>query len=236
LRGLDIPVMVKNPLNPDIKIWIGALERLNHAGIRKLIAVHRGFSFFTHSPYRNSPMWEIPIELKRLYPEVPVLVDPSHICGETSLLFSIAQKALDLEMDGLMIEAHIRPEEALTDKEQQITPWKLQELLSSLVIRKEYGTVEFENKLEELRSEIDKLDEELIEILDRRMKIIEDIGRYKKENNITILQLKRWSRVIHERLDAGVHLGLSREFLVKLLELIHEESIQRQADVMNRDQ
>ena len=236
LRGLDIPVMVKNPLNPDIKIWIGAFERLNHAGIRKLIAIHRGFSFFTHSPYRNSPMWEIPIELKRLYPELPVLVDPSHICGETSMLFSIAQKALDLEMDGLMIEAHIHPEEALTDKEQQITPGKLKELLSGLVIRKEHGTIEFENKLEELRSEIDKLDEELIEILDRRMKIIEDIGRYKKENNITILQLKRWSRVIHERLDAGVHLGLSREFLVKLLELIHEESIQRQADVMNRDQ
>jgi chorismate mutase len=236
LRGLDIPVMVKNPLNPDIKIWIGALERLNHVGIRKLISIHRGFSFFTHSPYRNAPMWEIPIELKRLYPEIPILVDPSHICGETSLLFSIAQKALDLEMDGLMIETHIRPEEALTDKEQQITPGKLQELLSGLVIRKEYGTVEFENKLEELRSEIDKLDEELIEILDRRMKIIEDIGRYKKENNITILQLKRWSRVIHERLDAGVHLGLSREFLVRLLELIHEESIQRQADVMNRDQ
>jgi chorismate mutase len=234
LQGVNIPVMVKNPLNPDINIWIGALERLNQAGIRKLIAVHRGFSFFTHTPYRNSPMWEIPIELKRLCPDLPVLVDPSHICGETSLLFPVAQKAFDLEMDGLMIETHIRPEEALTDKEQQITPEQLKELLSGLVIRKESGTIEFENKLEELRSEIDKLDEELIDILRRRMNIVEEIGKYKKENNITILQLKRWSRVIRSRVDTGVRLGLTREFLLKLLEALHEESIQRQTDVMNR--
>jgi chorismate mutase len=228
--------MVKNPLNPDIKVWIGALERLNHSGIRKLIAIHRGFSFFAHTPYRNSPMWEIPIELKRLYPGLPVLVDPSHICGKTSLLFPVAQKALDLEMDGLMIETHIRPKEALTDKEQQLTPDQLGDLISGLVIRKEYGTTEFENKLEELRSEIDKLDEELIDILGRRMNIVEEIGKYKKENNITILQLKRWSRIIHSRVDTGVKLGLTREFLLKLLEALHEESIQRQMDVMNKNQ
>ncbi len=216
LQGVNIPVMVKNPLNPDINIWIGALERLNQAGIRKLIAVHRGFSFFTHTPYRNSPMWEIPIELKRLCPDLPVLVDPSHICGETSLLFPVAQKAFDLEMDGLMIETHIRPEEALTDKEQQITPEQLKELLSGLVIRKESGTIEFENKLEELRSEIDKLDEELIDILRRRMNIVEEIGKYKKENNITILQLKRWSRVIRSRVDTGVRLGLTKGIPVKI--------------------
>jgi chorismate mutase len=235
LRGVDIPVMVKNPLNPDIRIWIGALERFNQSGITKLIAIHRGFSFFSHTPYRNAPMWEIPIELKRLYPDLPILVDPSHICGETSMLFPVAQKALDLEMDGLMIETHIRPEEALTDKEQQITPDNLRVLLSGLVIREEYGTIEFENKLEELRSEIDKLDEELIDILGRRMKIVEEIGKYKKENNITILQLKRWSQIIHDRVDTGVRIGLSREFLLKLLEALHEESIQRQTEVMNRD-
>jgi chorismate mutase len=234
LHGVDIPVMVKNPLNPDINIWIGALERLSQAGIRKLIAVHRGFSFFTHTPYRNSPMWEIPIELKRLYPGLPVLVDPSHICGETSLLFPVSQRALDLAMDGLMIESHIRPEEALTDKKQQITPGKLKDLLSGLVIRKEHGNIEFENKLEELRSEIDKLDEELIDILSRRMKIVEEMGKYKKENNITILQLKRWSRIIRSRVETGVKLGLTREFLLKLLEVLHEESIQRQTEVMNR--
>jgi chorismate mutase len=235
LRGIDIPVMIKNPVNPDIKVWIGALERLNQVGITRLAAVHRGFSFFAHTAYRNSPMWEIPIELKRLYPQLPVLVDPSHICGETSLLLSVTQKALDLEMDGVMIEVHIRPEEALTDKEQQITPGELVKLISKLVIREESGTVEFENLLEKLRSEIDKLDEELIDILGRRMNIVEDIGKYKKEHNITILQLKRWSQIIRERVDAGVRIGLTREFLLKLLEALHEESIQRQTDVMNRD-
>jgi len=234
LQGVDIPVMVKNPLNPDIKIWIGALERLNQAGIKKLVAVHRGFSFFNRSPYRNAPMWEIPIELKTLFPELPVIVDPSHICGQTGLLLSTSQKALDLEMNGLMIETHIRPQEALTDRQQQITPTELKELISNLIIRKEYGNIEFENKLEELRTEIDKLDEELIDILARRMMIVEEIGNYKKKHSITILQLKRWSEIIRDRVNAGVHLGLSRGFLLKLLESLHEESIQRQTDVMNR--
>jgi len=235
LRGIDVPVMVKNPLNPDIKVWIGALERLNQVGIQKLIAIHRGFSFFAHTPYRNSPMWEIPIELKRLFPDLPILVDPSHICGETSLLFPVAQKALDLEMDGLMIEVHNHPEEALTDKEQQITPGHLKEMISRLVIREAHGNIEFENKLENLRSEIDKLDEELIDILGRRMNIVEEIGKYKKENNITILQLKRWSRIIQDRVKTGMQIGLSREFLLKLLEALHEETIQRQTDVMNKN-
>jgi chorismate mutase len=234
LKGVDIPVMVKNPLSPDIKIWIGALERLNHSGIRKLIAVHRGFSYFKRTPYRNSPMWEIPIELKQLCPELPVIVDPSHICGEKSLLSFVSQKALDLEMDGLMIESHIRPAEALTDKDQQITPEELKSLLKNLVHREKTGNVAFETKLEELRSEIDKLDEELIDILARRMDIAEEIGVYKKENNITILQLKRWSHIIRERMLAGEKLGLSGEFLAKLLEALHEESIQRQTEVMNR--
>jgi chorismate mutase len=234
LQGIDIPVMVKNPLNPDINIWIGTLERLNQAGIKKLVAVHRGFSFFNRSPYRNAPMWEIPIELKTLFPELPVIVDPSHICGETGMLLSVSQKALDLEMNGLMIETHIRPKEALTDRQQQITPSMLEELLSSLILRKEYGNIEFENKLEELRTEIDKLDEELIDILARRMMIVEEIGKYKKKHSITILQLKRWSEIIRDRVNSGVELGLSRGFLLKLLESLHEESIQRQTNVMNR--
>ena len=235
LEGVDIPVMVKNPLNPDIKVWIGALERINQSGINKIIAVHRGFSFFTRSPYRNAPMWEIPIELKTIFPELPVIADPSHICGDKRLLLSTAQKALDLEMNGLMIETHVRPEEALTDKQQQITPSALREMISHIILRKEYGNVEFENKLEELRTEIDKLDEELIDILARRMSIVEEIGKYKKQNSITILQLKRWSQIIRNRVDNGVSLGLSREFLLKLLEALHEESIQRQTDVMNRE-
>ena len=234
LKGTDIPVLVKNPLNPDIRTWIGALERLNQAGIRKLIAVHRGFSFFNRTPYRNSPMWEIPIELKQWCPNLPLLADPSHICGETGLLLQVSQKAFDLEMDGLMIESHINPKAAMTDSDQQITPTALNGLLSKLILRNLTGTVEFENKLEELRSEIDKLDEELIDILARRMDIAEEIGKYKKENNITILQLKRWSQVIHDRVLAGNNLGLSKEFLLHLLEAVHEESIQRQTEVMNR--
>jgi chorismate mutase len=236
LEGVDVPVMVKNPLNPDLKAWMGALERVNQAGVRRLVAVHRGFSFFQNTPYRNAPMWEIPIELKRLCPEIPVIVDPSHICGETTMLLPVAQKALDLEMNGLMIESHIRPAEALTDRRQQITPARLRELLSQLVIRKEAGGTDFASQLEKLRSEIDKIDQELIDILARRMNVVEEIGKYKKANKITILQLKRWNQVIRERLESGQHLGLSREFLVKLLEAVHEESIQRQVNIMNREE
>jgi len=234
LKGVDIPVMIKNPLNPDLKTWMGALERMNQMGVKRLLAVHRGFSFFQNTPYRNAPMWEIPIELKRLCPELPVLVDPSHICGETTMLLPTAQKALDLEMNGLMIEVHIRPQEALTDRRQQITPHELQLLIAALVIRKESGETDFQNLLEKLRSEIDKIDQELIDILARRMSVVEEIGKYKKANRITILQLKRWNQIIRERVEAGQHLGLSREFLMRLLEAVHEESIQRQIDVMNR--
>jgi len=234
LKGVDIPVMVKNPLNPDLKTWLGAIERLNQIGIKRLIAVHRGFSFFNRSPFRNAPMWEIPIELKRLYPSLPVITDPSHICGNREMILSASQKALDLEMNGLMIEVHPNPAKALTDKNQQITPDQLIDIISKLIIRKESGSIAFANKLEELRSEIDKLDEELIDILARRMIIVEEIGYYKKENKITILQLKRWSQLIHDRIEAGIKLGLSEEFILKLLESVHEESIQRQINVMNR--
>ena len=179
-------------------------------------------------------MWEIPIELKRLYPNLPLIVDPSHICGNRELIPGTMQKALDLEMNGLMVETHINPAKALTDKNQQVTPVQLQEFLSKLIVRHESDNNGFSSKLEELRSEIDKLDEELIDILARRMNVIEEIGVYKKINKITILQLKRWSRIIHDRVDTGVRLGLTREFLLRLLEALHEESIQRQTDVMNR--
>jgi chorismate mutase len=232
----EIPVMVKNPLNPDLTTWLGAIERLNRMGQTKLIAVHRGFSFFNRSPYRNAPMWEIPIELKRLYPNLPIVVDPSHICGNRELLPGTMQKALDLEMNGLMIEAHVNPSKALTDKNQQVTPAQLKEFLSKLIVRHESDNNEFSSKLEELRSEIDKLDEELIDILARRMNVIEEIGAYKKLNKITILQLKRWSQLTHDRIETGIKMGLSREFILKLLESVHEEGIQRQIDVMNREE
>jgi chorismate mutase len=232
----DIPVMVKNPLNPDLKTWMGAIERLNGLGLKKLVAVHRGFSFFNRSPYRNAPMWEIPIELKRLHPTLPIVVDPSHICGSRELIPATMQKALDLEMNGLMIETHCNPAKALTDKNQQLTPSRLEEFISKLILRRESNNDEFSYKLEELRSEIDKLDEELIDILARRMNVVGEIGTYKKVNKVTILQLKRWSQLTNDRIEAGIKLGLSREFILKLLETVHEEGIQRQIDVMNREE
>ena len=233
IAGHDIPVIIKNPLNPDLKTWLGAIERLNAGGLKKLIAVHRGFSYFNRSPYRNAPMWEIPIELKSMHPGIPVLVDPSHICGNREGLLPTIQKALDLEMNGMMIEVHHNPASALTDKNQQITPERLKQILRQIVLRRETGTPEFSSKLEELRSEIDKLDMEMIEILARRMNVVGEIGQYKKANKITILQLKRWNQLFQERFEAGIKLGLSREFLMQLLRSVHEESIQRQIDVMN---
>lgn len=233
LRGVDIPVMIKNPLNPDVQLWLGALERMNLVGIRKLIAIHRGFHYYENSAYRNTPMWEIPIELQRLAPNLPIICDPSHISGNRQLLLPVSQKALDLAMSGLMIESHISPKDALTDANQQITPAGLKELLDSLVLRSVTGSPELTNKLEAFRREIDKIDAELIDILSRRMKIVAEIGQYKRDNNITILQLKRWSDIITDRLNIGVNMGLSRDFLLKMLQLVHKESIQTQTEIMN---
>lgn len=234
LRGTDIPVMVKNPLNPDIKLWLGAIERINAVGINKILAIHRGFHYFGSTQFRNAPMWEIPIELKRLAPKLPIIVDPSHICGRRDLIEEISQKALDLEMDGLMIESHIKPDKALTDSAQQISPSVLAKLLDKLKIRDVKGDINFQGKLEELRTEIDKLDVELLQILAKRLEIIDEIGTYKKENDITILQMKRWAGIIEDRLSIGSELGLDKEFLKRMLNIIHKESIQRQTDIFNR--
>jgi len=233
LKGKNIPVMVKNPISPDLKLWVGAIERIYSAGINKIIAIHRGFHYFNKSPFRNAPMWEIPIELKRTLPNLPIIVDPSHICGRRSLLQEISQKAFDLEMDGLMIESHIDPDNALTDAAQQIKPVGLKQLLDRLVIRKRDGDPEFQSKLEGLRTEIDKLDGEMLEILAKRMDIINEIGDYKIEKNITILQIKRWAGIIEDRLAIGTNLGLDKEFLLKLLKLIHTESIKKQEEQFN---
>ncbi len=231
LSGVDIPVMVKNPINPDINLWLGAIERINEAGINKIIAIHRGFHYFEKSVYRNAPMWEIPIELKRMAPILPIIVDPSHICGNRKLLQTISQKALDLEMNGLMIESHFNPDKALTDAAQQITPNTLQQLINNMVVRKIDGNVDFQFKLEELRTEIDKLDGELIQILAKRMDIIDEIGDYKKENDITILQMKRWAGILEDRMLIAKHNGLESTFVKKLLTIIHKESIRRQEEI-----
>lgn len=231
LKGSQVPIMVKNPLNPDIKLWLGAIERINAVGIDKIMAIHRGFHYFGNTQFRNAPMWEIPIELKRLVPELPIIVDPSHICGRRDLIEEISQKALDLEMDGLMIETHHNPDVALTDSAQQINPKTLAGLLNKLKIRDPKSDVDFHGKLEGFRSEIDKLDVELLQILAKRMEIIDEIGNYKVENDITILQMKRWVGIVEDRLSIGDHLGLDKEFLKRMLNIIHKESLHRQSEI-----
>ena len=232
LKGVDIPVMVKNPINPDINLWLGALERVNFVGIKKIIAIHRGFYALRKSVFRNPPMWEIPIELKRIAPNLPIITDPSHICGNRKMLFHISQKAFDLEMNGLMIESHINPANAKSDAEQQIVPKELNKLLSKIEFRKSSGSAEFQNKLSQLRSEIDGIDNDLIDILSSRMDTIKEIGKFKRKNKITILQLKRWSHIIENRINNGIDKGLNKEFLIKLLELVHIESIRIQNEIM----
>jgi len=234
LRGTDISVMVKNPMNPDLQLWIGALERINDAGITKLCAVHRGFSTFDKSPFKNTPMWEIPIELKTMCPSLPIFCDPSHIAGNRELIPMISQKAMDLDMDGLMIECHFSPQSALSDSKQQVTPSQLTKIIDELIIRESKITnKQFENQLEQLRTTIDEIDEEIIQDISLRMNIAERIGEYKKENKVTILQINRWEDIVNKRLSEGLALGLSENFVKGFLKLVHEESIRRQAEVMN---
>jgi chorismate mutase len=234
LEGVDIPVLIKNPVNPDVELWIGAFERLNQAGIKRLAAIHRGFSTYGKSFYRNDPQWQIPIELKRRIPELPMITDPSHICGNRELLFEISQEAMDLNFDGLIVESHICPDKAISDASQQITPAALKDLLDKLVLRK--PNIEnsiFMHTLEDLRLEIDKYDDKLLDILTARMNVAEKIGKYKKENNLTILQSGRWDELLRERTEKAVKKGLSEDFIMKVLRAIHQESINRQTKIMN---
>jgi chorismate mutase len=235
LKGVDIPVMVKNPINPDLELWIGALERLNKAGLTKLAAIHRGFSSFEKGPFRNAPMWDMAIELKTRIPELDIICDPSHIAGNRELISFISQKALDLDMCGLMIESHINPDAAWSDAKQQVTPSVLAKIIDGLVVR----TVTSDNKtfkdtLSILREQIDQLDDEIMSKMAARMKISEKIGQYKKENNVTILQVNRWEEIIQTRITLGKAMGLDSQFTSDLLKLIHHESIQIQTKVMNK--
>ncbi|MCK4661855.1 MAG: bifunctional 3-deoxy-7-phosphoheptulonate synthase/chorismate mutase type II [Bacteroidales bacterium] len=235
LKGVDIPVMVKNPVNPDINLWTGALERISMAGIKKIAAIHRGFFPFEQTPLRNIPKWEIPIELKRKFNNIPVICDPSHISGTTVFIEEIAQRALDLNMDGLMIESHIDPKNALSDTNQQLTPAELDNLLNKLIFRKaSSNNKEFVNTLEQYRNQIDSIDAQMLELFAQRMAVIEKIGEYKKKNNVTIFQLKRWENIFSTRNKLGKKLGLSDDFVKKLLQIIHKESIQKQTEVMKK--
>ncbi len=237
LKGVDVPVMVKNPVNPDLSLWIGALERINNAGITKLAAIHRGFSSHEKTAFRNEPMWDLAISLKTHAPDLPIICDPSHICGNRELIGYIAQKALDLDMQGLMIESHIDPSVAWTDAKQQVTPSALVEIIERLTLRKpEIRGTELKDKLTELRNQIDKIDDLVIQKMAERMQIVEKIGNYKKENGITILQVSRWDEILNKRTAYARALKLSTEFTEKLLELIHSESIRKQTEIMNKGQ
>ncbi len=231
LQGVKTTVLVKNPTHPEIGLWIGALERFYAAGIKRLMAVHRGFHSYHPSTYRNMPLWEIPIELKRRFPKLPLLVDPSHICGKRDTIATVSQQAMDLGMDGLMIESHYQPHNALTDAQQQLTPEDLNSLITSLKIRRQYINNLDTDYLSQMRLQIDKLDNELIRLLAQRLEIVEDIGRYKQANNIPVYQVERWRHVINNRLQEGKNQGVEEGFLLKLLQLIHKASIQRQTQL-----
>ncbi len=235
LRGVDIPVMVKNPVNPDIELWIGALERLNRAGIKKMSAIHRGFSSFEKGPFRNAPMWDLAIELKTRVPGIEMICDPSHIAGNRDLIALIAQKALDLDMAGLMIESHLNPDAAWSDAKQQVTPAVLAKIIDSLVVRAvSSDNKTFKDTLVLLREQIDQIDDEIMQKMANRMKISEKIGQYKKENNVTILQVNRWEEIVQTRAALGKAMGLDEGFTRDLLRLVHHESIQVQTKVMNK--
>ncbi|TDS12215.1 chorismate mutase [Sphingobacterium paludis] len=234
LVGVDVPVFIKNPVNPDLSLWIGALERVNRAGIKKLAAIHRGFSSFEKTAFRNEPMWDLAIQLKSACPELPIINDPSHICGNRELIPYIAQKAMDMDLQGLIIESHIDPSVAWTDAKQQVTPAALADLLDNLSVRHpESNNPAFEDKLAELRTQIDKLDDAILQQIGDRMKIAEKIGQYKRDNNVTILQVNRWDEIVQKRLQLAKALSLSEDFATKYLELLHNESIRKQNEVMN---
>lgn len=231
LRGVDIPVLVKNPVNPDLELWIGALERLNQAGVKRLGAIHRGFSSYDKKIYRNLPMWQIPIELRRRYPTLPLICDPSHISGRRDLIAPLCQQAMDLGFDGLLVESHCNPDEAWSDSMQQITPEVLDYILSLLVIRDETLTTE---GITQLRHQIDELDNQLMELLAKRMRVCREIGQYKKEHNMTVLQTQRYKEILDKRGVQGAMCGMSAEFAAKIFEHIHEESVRQQMEIINK--
>jgi chorismate mutase len=234
LRGVNVPVLIKNPINPDLELWIGAVERVAKSGIKQIGLIHRGFSSYGNSEYRNAPMWHLAIEMKRRNPDMMMINDPSHICGRRDILQAVAQKAIDLDYDGLIIESHIDPDKAWSDAKQQITPERLAEMLGDIIWRREdVASEEYHAALEKLRNQINHLDDELMQILSQRMKVAEKIGQYKKENNITILQTNRWNEILEAAFAKGEKLGLSKEFITKYFDAVHLESINHQTKVFN---
>ena len=234
LKGADVPVLIKNPINPDLELWIGAVERVANAGIKNIGLIHRGFSSYGNTEYRNAPMWHLAIEMKRRNPGMLLINDPSHICGRRDILMDVAQKAIDLDFDGLIIESHIDPDNAWSDSKQQVTPERLGEMISSIVWRTEtIDSEELHAVMEKMRQQINQLDDELLQLIGQRMKVADKIGQYKKDNNITILQTNRWNAILERAYQRGDKLGLSQEFITKYFDAVHMESINHQNKIMN---
>ena len=233
LRGTDKPVLIKNPVNPDLSLWLGAVERMYKADIPNLGVIHRGFSTYEKTRYRNNPEWQIPIDLQNRFPDLPLILDPSHIAGKRDIIFDLCQTALDLNYNGLMVETHHDPDNAWSDAAQQITPDTLKQMTIDLRIRKQEGDeVEFRNRLATQRTQIDVLDHKLIELLGKRMKISDEIGRLKKENNVAILQSRRWNEILGKMILEGEEHSLSEEFVLRIYKAIHQESINHQKKVV----
>jgi chorismate mutase len=231
LKGTDVPVFVKNPVNPDLELWIGAMERLNQAGVKRLAAIHRGFSSFDKKIYRNMPMWQIPIELHRRIPNLPIICDPSHIGGRRELIAPLCQQAMDLGFKGLIVESHCNPDAAWSDAKQQVTPEVLDYILSLLVIRDGDASTE---GIGRLRKQIDELDNELMGLLSKRMRVCREIGQYKKEHNMTVLQANRYNEILQKRGAQGSLMGISPESVAAIFETIHEESVRQQLEIINK--
>ena len=231
LKGVDIPVLVKNPVNPDLELWIGALERINGAGLKRLGAIHRGFSSYDKKIYRNLPQWHIPIELRRRIPNLPIFCDPSHIGGKRELIAPLCQQAMDLGFDGILVESHCNPDAAWSDASQQVTPDVLSYILNLLVIRKDAQSTE---NLNELRNQIDECDNNIIEILSKRMRICREIGTFKKEHDMTILQTVRYNEILDKRGAQGALCGMDSDFIKHVFEAIHEESVRQQMEIINK--
>lgn len=233
VKGSDKIILVKNPVNPDLALWLGAVERFYEVGITKLGVVHRGFSTYEKTRYRNNPEWQIPIDLQNKFPDLPLILDPSHIAGRRDIIFDLCQTALDLNYDGLMVETHFDPDNAWSDAEQQITPPTLVELMKNLKVRRTEGdAIEFTNRLETRRTQIDLIDDQIIDLLAKRMKIVDGIGDLKKKNNVAILQVKRWNEIMKRMISEGSQNQLSEEFVVSVFKAIHQESIDHQKKVM----
>jgi chorismate mutase len=233
LRGVSVPVLIKNPTSPDLGLWTGAMERINRAGVRALGAIHRGFGVASSRRFRNPPMWELPIEFRRLHPGIPIVTDPSHIGGSRELIQDIAQQALDLGMDGLMVEAHPNPDQAWSDAAQQVTPERLGEILHHLKVRRETSAdAGFLASLEALRERIDRIDHDILDMLAMRMRVVEDIADCKRDNNVSTLQVSRWAALLEDRVARAESLGLTQDYARALYDIIHRESLRRQSEIM----